>query len=94
MSGPTNKPDRRDRPDEPPFLGREQWGTSSVSSREGDIPIHPEEEPESLIETSVDLGGIIIIEQSTCRVTYRLVELATFGSKDLLAGVIGHDRNG
>ena len=48
----------------------------------------------SLTETPVDLGRIIIIEQSTCRVTYRLVELATFGSKDLLAGVIGHARNG
>ena len=81
MSGPTNKPDRRDRPDEPPFLGREQWGTSSVSSREGGIPIHPEEELETLIATPVDLGRIISIEQSTCQVTVRLEEQGTLVSR-------------
>ncbi len=47
-----------------------------------------------LIATPVDLGRIISINHSVCRVTYRLEEQGTPGFRDVLAGIILKARNG
>ncbi len=47
-----------------------------------------------LIATPVDLGRIISINHSVCRVTYRLEEQGTPGFRDVLAGIILKARKG